>query len=130
MAADWRQRLREALDDPDRGGMAPDAARSIRQLVVAEAWANHGAEAGWSWKRPVAIAAMVVLLIAIGMSGGRRAEILPRTDSSSSPSAEGFRDRPGDLAPASRRQLLFSTPGGTRVIWVFDSDLRLKGTTP
>jgi hypothetical protein len=127
MAADWRQRLREALDDPDRGSMATDAARSIRQLVVAEAWANHGAEAGWSWKRPVAIAAMVVLLIAIGFSGGRRADFAVRTDSLS---LERSSDHLGDRPASSKRQLQFSTPGGTRVIWVFDSNLVLKGMTP
>jgi hypothetical protein len=126
MAADWRQRLREALDDPDRGSMATDAARSIRQLVVAEAWANPGAEAGWSWKRPVAIAAMVVLLIAIGFSGGRRADFA-RTDSLL---LERSSDHLGDRPASSKRQLQFSTPGGTRVIWVFDSNLVLKGMTP
>jgi len=29
-----------------------------------------------------------------------------------------------------RRQLQFSTPGGTRIIWVFDSEFQLKETLP
>jgi hypothetical protein len=31
--------------------------------------------------------------------------------------------------PERARQLQFSTPGGTRIIWIFNSDLDLK-TTP
>jgi hypothetical protein len=29
-----------------------------------------------------------------------------------------------------KRQLQFATPGGTRIIWVFDSDFEVKGTLP
>jgi hypothetical protein len=32
-------------------------------------------------------------------------------------------------AEAPNRQLQFLTPGGTRIIWVFNSDLNLKATT-
>jgi hypothetical protein len=35
------------------------------------------------------------------------------------------------LDPATeQRQLQFSTPGGTRIIWVFNSEFEVKETTP
>jgi hypothetical protein len=36
-----------------------------------------------------------------------------------------------DETPATaRQQLHFSTPGGTRIIWVFDPGFEVKGTLP
>ncbi len=34
------------------------------------------------------------------------------------------------LADGERRQLQFSTPGGTRIIWIFDQNLRLQESMP
>jgi hypothetical protein len=36
----------------------------------------------------------------------------------------------GPQAEGAPRQLHFSTPGGTRIIWVFDADFEVKGTLP
>jgi hypothetical protein len=42
----------------------------------------------------------------------------------------------GELAPetppvgSGRQQLQFATPGGTRIIWVFDAEFEVKGTLP
>ena len=42
----------------------------------------------------------------------------------------------GELAPETapmgggRQQLQFATPGGTRIIWVFDAEFEVKGTLP
>ena len=36
-----------------------------------------------------------------------------------------------DVDPAGeRRQLQFDTPGGTRIIWIFNSEFDLKATNP
>ena len=35
-----------------------------------------------------------------------------------------------DDVPSDRQQLQFSTPGGTRIIWVFDPAFEVKGTLP
>ena len=98
----------------------------MRRLVLAEALASATREARSSWKRPVAIAAMGVLLIAVGMTSGRRLDL---SVSVRSPLIDRTSRGPSDAAVRSKRQLQFATPGGTRVIWVFDPDLHLKGTT-
>ena len=42
----------------------------------------------------------------------------------------------GEIAPGApeagggRQQLQFATPGGTRIIWVFDAEFEVKGTLP
>jgi hypothetical protein len=126
MAADWRAHLRDAVDD-SACGMSEDARLAMRRLVVAEARARATREARLSWKRPVTIAAMVVLLIAVGMTSGHR---LDSTAPAPSRLIDGSSRGPGDPTVRSKRQLQFATPGGTRVIWVFDPDLHLKGPTP
>jgi len=35
-----------------------------------------------------------------------------------------------DVPATQRQQLHFSTPGGTRIIWVFDPGFEVKGTLP
>jgi len=127
MAADWRAHLREAVDDCESASMSDDARLAMRRLVVAETGASVISEARSSWKRPVAIAAMVVLLIAFGMTSGRRLDL---TVPVASPLIDRSSPGPSDPTIRSKRQLQFATPGGTRVIWVFDPDLDLKGTTP
>ena len=72
------------------------------------------------WQQPLAVAAMVALTVAAGIIAGER---LSRSDV---PTLE-----PSGAAPEdSRRQLQFSTPGGTRIIWVFDPDFSMKETVP
>ena len=45
--------------------------------------------------------------------------------------AHSFHAAAQDGAPApERQQLQFSTPGGTRIIWVFDPGFEVKGTLP
>jgi hypothetical protein len=127
MAADWRTHLREAVDDSGCASMSDDARVAMRRLVVAEARASATRSARSSWKRPVAIAAMGVLLIAVGMTSGRRLDLAVNAPS---PLIDRSSRVPSDHSVPSRRQLQFATPGGTRVIWVFDPDLHLKGTTP
>jgi hypothetical protein len=34
------------------------------------------------------------------------------------------------VRPGERRQLQFATPGGTRIIWTFDSDFSVRETMP
>ena len=73
------------------------------------------------WHQPLAVAAAVALTVAAGIFAGQH---FPRQEAAT-PSS-------GAPSPASdaRRQLQFSTPGGTRIIWVFDPDFPLKETVP
>jgi len=70
------------------------------------------------WTRPLAIAAVVVLMVAVGVTAGRRMPPPAATEriARSIPPAIG----------GERRQLQFATPGGTRIIWTFDSEFTLK----
>jgi hypothetical protein len=74
------------------------------------------------WQQPLAVAAMVALTIGAGIFAGQHlARINPAPldpPASAAAPAEG------------RRQLQFSTPGGTRIIWVFDPDFTVKETVP
>jgi hypothetical protein len=65
------------------------------------------------WPHPLAIAATVVLTMAAGVVAGRR--LPPPREAPAIARADA-------AAPAARRQLQFATPGGTRVIWVFNPE--------
>jgi hypothetical protein len=72
------------------------------------------------WQQPLALAAMVALTIAAGVFAGLRFS-----------AAEAPADAPAAASPAEgRRQFQFSTPGGTRIIWVFDPEFQVKETVP
>ena len=77
------------------------------------------------WHHPLAMATMVALMIAAGIMTGRRlavndvgVEVGPRPDAVPTAPTEP------------RRQLQFATPGGTRIIWVFDPEFTIKETLP
>jgi hypothetical protein len=125
---DWRTHLRSAVEAGD-DRLSADAARAMRRVVVAAARAEAGNQARVSsWKRPVALAATIILMIAVGITAGRRFDFsLPEQAGI----ADGVTDGAAVEHPAQpSRQLQFSTPGGTRIIWVFNSDLDLKATMP
>ena len=73
------------------------------------------------WQRPLAVAAMIALTVGAGIFTGQRLAQTPA----------GRLDSPAAAAPEEgRRQLQFSTPGGTRIIWVFDPEFSVKETVP
>jgi hypothetical protein len=121
---DLKQLLQEA--DPARvdGELSPAAAQQMRRTVI-----NAVPEtpvASVLWRRPLAFAAAAVLLIAIGTLGGHRVFVGTVPDANLAvdplPTTGG-----GDV---DCRQLQFSTPGGTRIIWIFDQNLRLQESMP
>jgi hypothetical protein len=117
--------LRDA--DPMRpsiegGGLTADEAQQMRRRVVA---AVPSSAAISVWQRPLAIAVVVALMIGLGGIAGDRA---PRGSRST---AEGTAAGNAPVVSQdARRQLQFSTPGGTRIIWVFDENLRLQEPMP
>jgi hypothetical protein len=67
------------------------------------------------------MAALIVLMIGTGVVAGRRAAV------------RDARHPPAAAIPAEspqQQQLQFSTPGGTRIIWVFNSEFELRETIP
>jgi hypothetical protein len=108
--------LREADPLAREEGLSPADANRLRRGIV-DATREPSTDApGW-WPNPVVVAATVAVTL---MTGAVVARLLPARDRSidairvtASPSAAAARER---------RQLQFATPGGTRIIWVFDSD--------
>jgi hypothetical protein len=96
-------------------------ARTMRQRVLLEARTaeREGAAAregfsrafGW-WLRPVAVAAAMAVCLMAGILIGMRIN-----SSSAAQPLPGPEERP--------RQVQFSTPGGTRIIWTLHQDLDL-----
>jgi hypothetical protein len=119
--------LNKALNDADpvredRGLRRVDAERMRRVIVSA---ALEAAPARTPWLRPFAIAGVGALMIVVGTLAGHRAAERPAAPAADDPLAT-----PGGSAADDRRQLQFSTPGGTRIIWIFDQNLRLQESMP
>ena len=117
----WQQLLRD--NDPAAG---PNEARlevpdvdAIRRAAVAAA--REPRATPLRWQQPLAMAALIVLMIGTGVVAGRRAAV---RDTLAPPTAAVPADSP------QQQQLQFSTPGGTRIIWVFNSEFDLRETIP
>lgn len=117
-ASDWRAVLRETLAAHEGEALPAEEAIAMRRAVVAAVAATAPPS---SWARPLALAGMVLLMIAAGTALARRFDAPVPV---SAPSADD-----ADLASGEQRQLQFATPGGTRIIWIFNPDLNLKATT-
>ena len=74
------------------------------------------------WPGPLLVATTVAVTLAAGVVVGRRLPP-PRAASTLSPVGGQSTEAVGSRVSA-RRQLQFATPGGTRVIWVFDPDFK------
>ena len=108
--------------DPGAGaGLPAGDAQEMRRVIVSAA--ARPAASPSRWGHSLAVAALIAVMVGAGLFAGRRA-------------ADGDRLvvplALEDPAPAGgeRRQLQFSTPGGTRIIWVFDPAFQLKETLP
>jgi hypothetical protein len=106
--------LGPAGDDP---GLSSADAHAMRRAMLAALDARTPPPV-W-WPHPLAIAATVALTLAAGVVVGRRLPP-PRDEGRSA----GFKSSAQARVAGERRQLQFATPGGTRVIWVFNSDFQ------
>jgi hypothetical protein len=111
----WRDGDPAAGDD----GLSPGQVDLMRRQIVNAA--RQPDVLRTPWRQPLAVAAMIALTIAVGIIAGQRFPLRGTTgEERTTPAAPG----------AERRQLQFSTPGGTRIIWVFDPDFHVKETLP
>ena len=118
--SDVGQWLRDADPLADEPGLSAVDSRSMRRRVLAAA-----AEPRLTsplWPGPMLVATTVVVTLAAGVLAGRwlpPPRGVPEVRGSGSGASTG-------AAPqvSARRQLQFATPGGTRVIWVFDPDFK------
>ncbi len=112
--------LRDGDPAANEPGLSPQAAADIRRAMLNEA---PSADAGrYSWHQALALAAMVALTVATAVIGGRPS-VLPQP-ATGRPTQAAMPDN------SERRQIQFATPGGTRIIWVFDSEFQVKETLP
>lgn len=124
---DWRTLLRELDARHEEERLSPDDAESIRRaMLTAAAKASPERERGF-WMRPLLVAATVVAMVAGGVLAGRRFD-LPVPPRNPPAQVESTADSPAAGIGEPNRQLQFLTPGGTRIIWVFNSDFDLKAT--
>lgn len=108
--------------EEDEGLSAVDAQR-MRRIVVAEA--AEPTPARTPWRRPFAVATVASLLVTVATMTGDR--LLVRHDAAPAPLEPSLATGGGG---DDRRQLQFATPGGTRIIWIFDQNLRLQESMP
>ena len=114
--------LRTLLRDADplarEPGLSAADADAMRRRIVAAAGAQPSTAA--MWPRPVFVAVTVAATIIIGIAMGARLSWPVARDAKPRASALARTRGPSDFAE--RRQLQFATPGGTRIIWVFDPE--------
>ncbi|OFW03576.1 MAG: hypothetical protein A3H96_20290 [Acidobacteria bacterium RIFCSPLOWO2_02_FULL_67_36] len=109
----WQEILRDV--DPAGERLAPDESARIRRHVMAAA--RERATDARVWPRPLALAAVVLAMVAAGALFAERQGAPPQRVTPPPQTGE-------------RRQLQFDTPGGTRIIWIFNSEFDLKATNP
>ena len=120
---DLTRLLQDADPVREDGQLGSDAAQRIRRTVLAAL--PEQSPMRTPWHRPLALAAVALLFLALGTMAGHRA--LTRRVLSAPAADLAAVDGQGG---GERRQLQFSTPGGTRVIWIFDDNLRLHESMP
>ena len=121
---DIRSLLQEAdpLGEPlaEHEALTPDVAQVIRQALLVAA--RDAVPAAPLWRRPFALAAVAAALaIVSGIVGHRSGAATEDTLPVVADGAAGEVDC---------RQLQFATPGGTRIIWVFDDNVRFQESMP
>lgn len=113
-----RQRVRELLrrGDPAADGCDPDTrqlARMRRRILDA---APPPPLRGLRPFPALALSALVVMLVAVGWNLMRPAVVPAQFE------RQPVAGQPEPGSERRTRQLQFSTPGGTRVVWILDSD--------
>jgi hypothetical protein len=120
---DLRTQIRGAFREDEDDRLPIVEAAAMRRLVIASVRSVDDRRSAAAWFQPLAVAATLVAMIAAGVAIGHR------FDDRASIGAVRADDLPAGQERDGAGQLHFSTPGGTRIIWIFNSDLDLK-TTP
>ncbi|MFL6280958.1 MAG: hypothetical protein ACJ731_12660 [Vicinamibacterales bacterium] len=130
---DWRRAMRDVAECDEQDLLLPGDAQAMRQVVLAAAADGMREPAPAVWiRRPVLIATTIVAIISMGIGTGLRLDLANRShqarpiELAAQPLIPVAPDT-ADIGPKNR-QLQFKTAGGTRIIWVFNSDLDLKAT--
>jgi hypothetical protein len=121
----WTERLRDADEALARELSAEETQRLKRTVLAA---ASAGAQTR-RWSLPFALTAGSLTAAAAALV---LTTVMASTDAQpgGAVDAAAAAGEPVATTDAGPRQLHFSTPGGTRIIWVFDADFEVKGTLP
>lgn len=112
----WQQVLRD--HDPI-DPLTADEASAIRRRVIAEAARAHQSSVPLRRLAPVwALGGALTMAAVAGI-------LIARTHPAAPAAVPDAPSATGDM-----RQLQFSTPGGTRIIWQFNPDFSLRETLP
>ncbi len=104
-------------DDREPTELSPADVQVIRRAMLEAAQTRS--TTGSVWQRPLAWAAVAVVLIGVGGVAGHR--VNERASSEPRAVDTGWvAERSGSSGEMSPRQVQFSTPGGTRIIWILD----------
>ena len=98
-------------------GLSAADAAAIRRAVIAAADAQERMVA--PWPRPIFLAATLAAAVIVGLAAGMGRPWSGRTPARLHSMAS---QAASASSVAERRQLQFATPGGTRIIWVFDTE--------
>ena len=111
MRKNFNEELRATDPIADEPGLSATELQAMRREIVGAA--TSARDAGWSpWKlRPMSLRMALACALALGIFIGTL--FGPARQESTQPRR------------IEQRQLQFDTPGGTRVIWVLNSDLNL-----
>ena len=122
----WQDRLLEADEAMSHDLSAEDVLR-LRKTVIAAVGADSEVRR-WPLSFTILAGSLTAASVALVLSTAMGAMPAP----AESPRATAAERATSAQAPADgeRRQLQFATPGGTRIIWVFDTDFEVKGTLP
>ena len=118
---DWRTALREG-DPAAHAQLSNGDAQAMRRAVLASV-PSVAQRVRRAWAQPLLVAATVAIMIGTGALAGHRAAI----QQPSVPPAEAVAIDPGEQPT---RQLQFATPGGTRIIWVFNPQFDRNESIP
>ena len=125
---DWRIRLRDA-DRALAPDVQPETSQRMRRAVLAAVQAEGRPMRPWS--RAFAATAAALTLICVGLLTSLQGGRLTDDSAAQAPQADpALITATEDTAATARQQLQFATPGGTRIIWVFDPGFEVKGTLP
>lgn len=115
---DWRTALRDG-DPAAHAQLSNDDAQVMRRTVVAQVPSRGSARR--AWMQPLLVATTIALMVGTGAVAGRRAAH-DEAGRESALTSDGVQN--------GTRQMQFATPGGTRIIWVFNSEFDRKESIP
>jgi hypothetical protein len=104
----------------------------MRRVVVAAA-GEAAARRSFAWPRAFVVTATLLFFVCASVLAALQRATRDVNDPLTAKVGRGSDVTPTGIDGANedaRQQLQFVTPGGTRIIWVFDSQFEVKGTLP